>query len=409
MEAFLTWIFEDAADLEATSRMLAFFKEKRILDPMGLGSVTTALAEQLFPGTSSVMTRLRYMLFIPWIYQRLESRQVGREKFAAQVEKLEVELIGSLSRAEDHAGVFGLMSGGRLKKMPSALYWNALGRWGIRLSRHTQRTFHRRVDRLYRLRRDLEARQRRSARSGDDPDPQAGLQVLTWHPGLPGPPEGFPGQADLALTYPEAEFLANRLKERFPKSLLAFLALECRSAEAGFPWTHPDHHRFSPDQKELLHNARLLDQTSAGAEILYGVQLADLKRSGDLSDKFRGEFDQWRRALPLAEIRAWDPARLWAATAARGFAVPNHVRVFLETWLGMVKAGPGRLAGEPAALDLVKNREIWLKGPRSRFLNRRALDQWQPGVGRHWTEYRWPTVRGLLTDLHRGLGGGGAC
>jgi hypothetical protein len=44
-----------------------------------------------------------------------------------------------------------------------------------------------------------------------------------------------------------------------------------------------------------------------------------------------------------------------------------------------------------------------LKGPRSRFRNQRALEQWggYSGVGR--LVYRWPNVKVLLNDLYQGM------
>ena len=41
-------------------------------DELGIGSVRDAFADMLFPGTSTIMTRARYFLLVPWTYQRLE-------------------------------------------------------------------------------------------------------------------------------------------------------------------------------------------------------------------------------------------------------------------------------------------------------------------------------------------------
>jgi len=50
---------------------LALFKERGTRDELGLGAVRDNLAEALFPGTSTIQTRLRYMLIVPRIYQRI--------------------------------------------------------------------------------------------------------------------------------------------------------------------------------------------------------------------------------------------------------------------------------------------------------------------------------------------------
>ena len=60
------------------------------------------------------------------------------------------------------------------------------------------------------------------------------------------------------------------------------------------------------------------------------------------------------------------------------------------------------------ARALIRSRELRLKGPRSRFSNRRALDQWSGYAGLFRMSYRWPTVRQFLGDLHDGLNEGKA-
>ena len=54
-------------------RVLDLFREQGTVDEMGLGTLRDALADALFPGTSSIHTRLRYALFIPWIYRASRS------------------------------------------------------------------------------------------------------------------------------------------------------------------------------------------------------------------------------------------------------------------------------------------------------------------------------------------------
>lgn len=46
------------------------FKEQGTIDEMGIGSIRDTLSDALFPGTSYVHTRLRYVLFIPWLLRR---------------------------------------------------------------------------------------------------------------------------------------------------------------------------------------------------------------------------------------------------------------------------------------------------------------------------------------------------
>ena len=59
----LGWLDHDPHERERTTRILALFKERNAVDELGLGGIRDSFADQLFPGTSTIQTRLRYMLF----------------------------------------------------------------------------------------------------------------------------------------------------------------------------------------------------------------------------------------------------------------------------------------------------------------------------------------------------------
>ena len=67
MQPTLTWIDLTASDRDTMRRVLDLFSEKGTLDEMGLGSLRDTVSDALFPGTSYIQTRLRYVLFVPWI------------------------------------------------------------------------------------------------------------------------------------------------------------------------------------------------------------------------------------------------------------------------------------------------------------------------------------------------------
>ena len=76
MESTLAWLDFNAAERERTQRVLALFEERDTRDELGLGGIRDSFSDHLFPGTSTIQTRLRYMFFVPWIYLRLERQRV---------------------------------------------------------------------------------------------------------------------------------------------------------------------------------------------------------------------------------------------------------------------------------------------------------------------------------------------
>jgi hypothetical protein len=111
--------------------VVELFKEEGTVDELGIGSIRDALADSLFPGTSVLHTRLRYVLFIPWLMQRAAARKSPAE-MSAEFRALEYRLIDSLLAGGERLGVIGNTARSSLKRMPSSVYWAALGPWRIR-------------------------------------------------------------------------------------------------------------------------------------------------------------------------------------------------------------------------------------------------------------------------------------
>ena len=56
-------------------QVVDLFREKGTVDELGLGAIRDAFSDQFFPGTSTLQSRTRYWLFVPWLYQRLEKER----------------------------------------------------------------------------------------------------------------------------------------------------------------------------------------------------------------------------------------------------------------------------------------------------------------------------------------------
>ena len=185
MPSTLSWLDHDADARERMDRFLALFEERGTMDELGLGAIRDAFSDRLFPGTSTIQTRLRYFLLVPWVYETLESRRVRSDEIAEAARELEYRVTESLKNSDDQEGVFGREAGRRLKRLASDVYWGGLGEWGIRRYDGSKSRYHEALDAIYRHRRRLADQ---SENCGAEVDPFS----RTWHPGLPEPPESFP-------------------------------------------------------------------------------------------------------------------------------------------------------------------------------------------------------------------------
>ncbi|MGH8431541.1 MAG: DUF6361 family protein [Solimonas sp.] len=228
----LAWIDFDEAERQRAQRIMALFQERESRDELGLGSIRDSIADHLFPGTSTIQTRLRYMLFIPWLFQMLEGSTQGRDQLAAEARALENRLANALKAGGESNGIIGRDAGADLQRLPSSVYWAGLGTWGIRL-------FPGSTDNLFSSMRHL---QRGGARIRESEDAASEAQALQiWSPSLPPRPKDLLETATFRLTPEEAQFIIDRLVSQQPNSLLTMLARNtAAAADCRYIWEHPN-------------------------------------------------------------------------------------------------------------------------------------------------------------------------
>ena len=286
MEPTLTWLDLTASDRDRMRRVIDLFSEQGTLDEMGLGRLRDALSDALFPGTSYIQTRLRYLLFIPWIYQRLERRMVEVSNVAQEARRSEVALIPRLERSPEAEGVIGVVARGSLVRLPSSVYWSALARWDIFQHQQSQGWYHANFAAL--------ADGKGVARP-DDPGVVWSPQP-NWHPRLPNPPMSFPAEASFALTGEEADFLRGRLEERCAGTLLGWLARHGSATPTESVWDDPDALSAPTDIRSTVELARRFSLHVEGIPLLYNLVLAE-HRQGTFGTDETGTIDEYRARL----------------------------------------------------------------------------------------------------------------
>ncbi len=317
-------------------------------------------------------------------------------EIAAKARKREVALTEALLAQTDNAGVFGRLAKGELKRLPSSLYWAGLRLYAICLYPGGREDYHRDLDAIYR-RRD---RARHEADGDREP------YQFTWHPKLPAAPPDFPEHATLRLTREEAHFFRDCLMgPACRNSLLAHLAWHCEPADVDYPWEHPRLATFSELHLQLLENARLFARTMHGAAILYNLLLAEAGSHKELAVQYASQFEEWSDDLAGEKhrLREWDLRVFWEIVRHPNHNITPWAREFVESWVQLWLDHGAALWEHEDARCFIRNREMRLKGPRSRFVNRRALEQWGGEAGLRPMSFRWRNAKTFLNDLAEGL------
>ncbi len=399
MPSSFSWLDYSEQHRRQMLDVIDLFREQETRDELGIGAVRDAFADMLFPGTSTIQTRARYFLFVPWIYRQLEGKRVPSEQMRAKARKAEVALIYALLGSDDTAGLLGKQAKESLQRLPSNVYWQGLRVLGICLYPGSQDQYHRSLDAFYRR---LDRADREAA--ADAAGPQ------NWHPGLPPVPDDFPDAASFRLEAAESRYLRDRILARASGKLFAFLIDNDRgAADVAFPWEHPLFAEFPSLVREQLDHARNFSEAIHGAAYLYNLLLAEKRGSTELTDQYRDAIAEWAELVEGrgAALRDWDRRRFWQIVIESGARVTPQTKLFIDAWLEIaVSSSVSAAATGEAARRLIGDRERALKRGLSRLDNARALELWSGAAGTAALDYRWPRARVVLEDVQAGLSGG---
>jgi hypothetical protein len=399
------WVDFAENDRQRMLDVIHLFREQDTRDELGIGTIRDAFAEYFFPGTSTIQTRARYMLFIPWIYRLLEKRGVPSTTVAQKARQAEIKLIYALLESDDTEGIIGKEAKKSLQRLPSSVYWTGLWSWGIRLFPGSQDQYHRYLDTSYK-------RKNRGKFWGAEVDEELSLETNgeNWDPGLPEPPSGFPDKAELALPHEEAQYLQDRIQLRHQDSLFALLATEKPFVETDYLWEHPLAKKVSLALKQDIVHAQNFSETIHGAALLYNLLLARLKDREEWIDSYIARFNRWTNLISTRwdVLATWhrNMEFFWSSSALKMAQVSYPCRNFAETWFRIVFHSGDHLTSlkdDREARLLIENREVQLKGRRARLKNPRALERWLGRSGDAQLEYRWTTAKNFARDILAGI------
>jgi hypothetical protein len=399
VSSFFSWLDYSEREKRKMLDLVDLFAEQDTRDELGIGTVRDAIADLLFPGTSTIQRRARYFFFVPWLYLDLERRTISATGIADAARKKEIALIDVLAGSDDSEGTIGIRARKALKRPPSNVYWQGLGVWGIRLFPGSQDQYHRSFDDFY-----TNTAPKSNRRGEERVDEQT---LRNWHAGIPPAPGDFPKSVSFTLTRIEADYLRERIMSRVPDTLLAFLVDRGRLAErVEFPWQHHQFTEFADHVREQLDHARNFSDVIHSAALLYNLMLAENAGSDELISYYQEELQHW-----LTDIRdhyrtlsEWDRRRFWEVATSGGAIIPPLTRMFVDNWLNLVLLSDlGNLVQSSHARSLIRGREIQLKRGLARLENRRALELWSGAAGAQKLNFRWPVTQTILTDILTGL------
>ncbi len=398
------WINFSQKHRDRVMLVMDMYKNQGVIDELGLGTIRDSISNKLFPGTSTIQTRAKYFLLIPWILQEVESK--GRlDRFRSDLDELEVSFVKVLRKnsPELDSGVIGrTLANANPRRKPSSIYWNGLRTYDIlefpgSLS-----------DYITNLRSYNKKKQMNDADGnvpGNDRDASHLDQHRLWTQ-LPKPPTDWKENLIIDLTGDEAKFLKERIVLSNSDSLWAYALNFIPDTAKSFSnisdfltvETLPKH------LKELVKLAVDFNFIMQGALIQYNLLIQLSREKGRTTELLPVWTNYWNGIIKF-DWNNWDIHQLWEACPR----TPIQTKRFVENW---IEIATSKTFDETRATQLLKTRELNLKGIRRARLHDKAIAQSQEsftGITVYKDEsvsylnYRWNTVKVLLNDIQNGL------
>ncbi|ABV86594.1 conserved hypothetical protein [Shewanella pealeana ATCC 700345] len=407
--SMIGWIDFSSIERDRVSQVLSMLQEKGTLDELGIGQIRDAFADQLFPGFSTIQTRAKYFVTIPYIfydYRKLElhERPPLDEYINQQEDKLAICLVEN-HRHDMPKGIIGKDSLEKgVARKPSSVYWNGVRQLSIANTELSLREFTNQYQALA---------NKKSETHVDDDELHSDIAHQMTKPD--GYNESWLNQVSIDLTRKEAEFLKNKLQlsSKIEHSVPAQLfkhnlvgdALQMADMLTNDAWQAEALYEklkdspISSQTKTCFEKALQFSFVLEGAHIRYNILIAHRAKNTEQIELLSEEFDVWlnhaSKQLTSFEQQSIDS---WYDFAFGPYKnANNRTRQFIESWCSLIR--------ENASVDklsaCVKQQAIANKG--ARCLLRKALNENQKWVGMRKLEFRWPSAKVILQDIQEGL------
>lgn len=393
--SLIAWLDTSADDERRMRELVRMFSEPGTLDDLGIGQVRDALSDLMFPGISTVQTRARYFLFVPWSFQQAAHTSSGTA-LLTKARLSERRFIVTMQQSGGTDGLIGRVAGEQVTTLPSSIYWSALRRYGIL-----------REDRAPNQLRRLNIQ--RTGTEDDDAPPH------DWNIAI-SPPARFPYDVDggFDLTREEAEWLRERIVTTTQGTYLSHLLTASQPPDRSLPfWDQPSLPDASDQVQCVVCHADLFSLVMNGAALLYNLLVAEqYERLGYTAiahpvDDFRERLDTWADDIDDAEteLQDWDLSDLWQrVNSVRTTPVGGATQYFVKEWIDTIQDGQAEGAADaPALRGLVADRERYNKKQQARLSNPRLIATWSGSSGAAPLTFRWGQASRIITDIIDGL------
>lgn len=384
----LGWIDFSREERNKVMATLDLLSTTTALDELGIGTLRDRYADILFPGISTIQTRAKYFVIIPYIFALAKLQKFKRaNEIIPWVNKIEDNLVSTLVKnsEEDSSGIIGsrsLKQKKYVKRKPSSIYWNGMRTYGILLDNSVS------MDQVATLIFNKENKKKnieivKGEESYDDKTAvNDGISIFSPI----NPNYDFEKNIDIKLTKKEASYISDHIvKSIYSKdSLLAFI-IKGKIDVSNLSFEDLEKLPMPNEMKNDYRLAKELAEFIYGAHIRYNVIYSQ--------EKDMEQVKAWNNWMDKFDVGTLRFEEIMTRIECKG-----TTKEFLKKFL---KAVTNK---DIEAIDrCIINREKEVKGERAKLCKPTEY-QYNSAIHNYKLSYRYYSARTIITDILEGVG-----
>lgn len=382
----LGWVDYSREERNKIIHILRNLRTQSAVDELGIGTIRDAFSDMLFPGVSTLHTRAKYYILIPYLFHDAKSESFKKaSEVRSWIEKQQDVLVKTLL-TNSEPGTSGIIggrmhqSGGSVKYKPSGTYWNGLKIWGI--VRNPDISLDTACAVVYekaKRRKEIHLKNETENDGGDDKD-NLYDNIELFAPILPK--YDYRSKATIDLLNNEAKFLIDQITS-YPNTKDTLLAYMLK--EEYLPA------RFEDIDDSLLPKeiGKVVKQAQEVADFIYGAHLLfNVIYSESTDTDIVERFEHWLN-------NEYHPIDLDAVISVTRCS--HSTADFLKRFDRFIQD-----KNIPAAQKLLIQREKNIKGDRAK-LTSTEKNKYKGPIHAYKLYYRYPTVYQIVKDILEGL------
>lgn len=424
----LGWVDYSPRERDRLKHILSILSKSGTVDELGIGVVRDTFADVLFPGITTIMTRAKYYLTVPYIirdfilYDHKKAENASQYLRDRENDIMNAFASESIKKGNDNSlsadereryvdGVIGItiykqniQSGSKkeLVRKPSAIYWNGLREFGIVQTAESLNNFLKSLD--------AEKRNFQHYNEENEFEDENPVNKLLKK-NLPRTEKDWIDNVSIVLTSKEAEYLKDQIIDNTDGSLLNLILkdddLLNRFLNVSSLKNFDDVIKLEDSEvKKNLSTAIHFWEVLFGAHILYNITYFNRYEASEKVKILKEEeWNPWLKKMGELDWSKLDTEYIWRLSDKGNHRVDVKTRNFIENWITeSQKPQPDEKLME----DMIISQESYKKNGKTKLSGIKSPDNFVKPDSDTWIgfrnlDFRFSNVRTILRDIRNGL------